>query len=816
MRRAPAGALLVCAWIAALLIRLHAAGGAAQAPAPLRVDYASQVQPILEAYCLECHSTDKRKGGLALASYEDVLEGGRSGPAVRPGDGGGSLLVHRISAEVEPQMPLDELPLSEAEIATLRRWIDEGARRAPDAPPAPAPWEAPLALAAPALPDVVWPAWSAPVDRFVSHALAARALPPPALVDDARFARRAHLDVWGLLPAPEAIDAFVRDTAPDKRARLVRALLADGDRYADGWISFWNDLLRNEDGVTYFSEDAGRQSITRWLHASLAGNLAYDRFVRALIDPRDAADPAGFLTGVNWRGETSAAVTPWMQAAQNTAQVFLGVNMKCNACHDSFVSRWKLKDAYALAAFFSPEPRLQLFRCDIARDEFTGPGFLFPELDRAPLSMALADRRAAAAAIFTDPRNGRLPRTIVNRVWTRLLGRGLVPVADEMDGKPWNPELLDWLAADFVAHGYDLKHLIATIVSSRTYSLPAVVRSSPPADRSDVFAGPEVRPLTAEQFADAIGSLTGEWSVWYPAAAGRPGPRPPTASDPVTSGAYARAWRAASTSLTRALGRPVRDQITSSRAEDATTLQAMELVNGELLSAWLMRGARRLTGDWSAEPASRFTAAVAGRNASPRAFDVDVSEARRLWLLVTDTGSNAPERVLPIWRDAALVRPDGSAVPLAALEPAGDGLRQPAAADAHLRVTAGSRLEFDLTGRGFVRFRGVADLENPRRDIGSTLNPSLRFFIFDAPPPADRDRLVPPVPGVPLPAPPRQASADALVERLFLHALGRPPAPVERQTAVRTISDRDGLLSAEGVADLLWALLVTPEFRLVY
>ena len=817
MRRAAAGALLVCAWIAALLVRLHAAGGA-QAPASVRVDYTSQVQPILEAYCLECHSTDKRKGGLALASYEDVLEGGRSGPAVRPGNGAGSLLVHRVSAQVEPQMPLDELPLSEAELATLRLWIDEGARRAPDAPPAPAPWDAPLALVAPAVPDAVWAAWSAPVDRYVSQALAARGLPPPALVSDARFVRRAHLDIWGLLPGPEAVDAFVRDTAPDKRARLVRTLLTDGERYAEGWMPFWNDLLRNEDGVTYFSEDAGRQSITGWLRAALAGNLPYDRFVRALIDPREPSDPAGFLTGVNWRGETSAAVTPWMQAAQNTAQVFLGVNMKCNACHDSFVSRWKLKDAYALAAFFSPEPRLQLFRCDLARDEFTGPGFLFPELDRAPPSGTLADRRATAAAIFIDPRNGRLPRTIVNRVWTRLMGRGLVPVADEMDGKPWNPELLDWLASDFVAHGYDLQHLIATIVSSRTYSLPAVVRTSPPSPRSDRFEGPEVRPLTAEQFADAIGSLTGEWSVWYPPAAGRPGPRPPTASDPVTSGVYARAWRATSSRLTRALGRPVRDQVISSRAEDATTLQALELVNGDLLTEWVMRGARRLAGDWAPEPASRFNAAVAGRNASPRAFEVDVSGARRVWLLVTDTGSNAPERVLPLWRDTVLVRSDGSAVPVAALQPiAADGLRGPAApAEAHLRVTGASRIELDLAGQGFVRLRGVADLENPRGEIGSTLNPSLRFFIFDAEPPLDRDRLVPPAPGAPLPAPPRPASADALVHRLFLYALGRPPAPIERQTAVSAISRDGGGLSADGVADLLWALLVTPEFRLVY
>ena len=128
-----------------------------------------------------------------------------------------------------------------------------------------------------------------------------------------------------------------------------------------------------------------------------------------------------------------------MQASQNTAQVFLGVNFKCNACHDSFVSKWKLKDAYGLAAYFSPEPRLRLYRCDVARDEYAEPSFFFPELAarRRPRRWRPA---GDAAAIFTDPRNGRMPRTVVNRLWTRLLGHGIVANSDEMDGKPWSPE----------------------------------------------------------------------------------------------------------------------------------------------------------------------------------------------------------------------------------------------------------------------------------------------------------------------------------------------------------------------------------------
>ena len=148
--------------------------------------------------------------------------------------------------------------------------------------------------------------------------------------------------------------------------------------------------------------------------------MPYDQFVAKLLNPAQPGDPEGFLIGVNWRGETSAAVTPWMQASQNTAQAFLGVNFKCNACHDSFVSKWKLKDAYGLAAYFSPEPKLQLFRCDIAQDEYARAVVPLSRAARGPPpSSSLDDRRATAAAIFTDPRNGRMPRTVVNRIWTQ-------------------------------------------------------------------------------------------------------------------------------------------------------------------------------------------------------------------------------------------------------------------------------------------------------------------------------------------------------------------------------------------------------------
>jgi hypothetical protein len=497
-----------------------------------------------------------------------------------------------------------------------------------------------------------------------------------------------------------------------------------------------------------------------------------------------------------------------MQASQNSAQIFLGVNLKCNACHDSFVSHWKLKDAYALAGYFSPEPRLQLYRCERPLNQFAEPGFLYPELNRAPSSDSLDARRATVAAIFTDPRNGRLPRTFVNRVWHRLFGHGIVGNPDEMDGKPWSPALLDWIAADFVEHGYDVKHLLLTILGSRSYQLPAVARRDEPPVRDYVFAGPEVRRLTAEQFADAIGSITGEWSVYQ--AADAPG------------GLYGREWRAAPNNLSRALGRPIRDQVTSTRVTNATMLQGLELVNGATLASRLSRGAQRMLGELPAEPASVFNKTIAGRSASIGRFDVDVSKAAKLWLIVEDNGSSAPERIEAAWADAELVGPTGT-TPLEALTPLDlSGLRhasgpimlsgsEPPSVGTGVRVRTPSRLVYDIGGRGFLRFRGAVGIEN--RDVGSTLQPQIRFFLFDGEP--SMDRLVPPAFRNPLPTPPRLSSASAVVDRVFWFALGRAPSDDERRIAEEVLGDPNRPMPGS-VADLLWAVLMKPEFQLIY
>jgi hypothetical protein len=452
-----------------------------------------------------------------------------------------------------------------------------------------------------------------------------------------------------------------------------------------------------------------------------------------------------------------------------------------------------------------------------------------------PASRSLSDRRAAAAAIFTDSRLGRLPRTLVNRVWQRLFGHGIVGNPDEMDGKPWSPDVLDWVASDFVANGYDIKRLIRTVLTSRAYQMASVARNAEPPTRGYVFAGPEVRRLTAEQFADAVGSITGEWNVYpgRPAApaqtAGRGGAGGPMPSMPATAGVYGREWRVASSNLTRALGRPIRDQVTSLRPTQSSTLQALELVNGEIFTRWLSRGARRMLNELPPEPLSLYNRTVAGRAAAPSPFDVDVTNASRLWLVVQENGSNVPEVIQPAWAQAELVGAAG-ATPLSALTPLdASGLRSgsgpiavsgPLAASGlsgtGLRVKNPSVVVYDVAGKGFTRFRGIIGLENPQSEIGSTLNPQVRFFVFDAEP--NMERLVPPAPAPPLPAAPPLTDVAQAIDRVFRHALGRAPSAEERRIAEDALRDpsRGSRPSPQGLADLLWAVTMKPEFQLIY
>jgi hypothetical protein len=415
------------------------------------------------------------------------------------------------------------------------------------------------------------------IDRFLAAHWAKQKFTAPAAVADRVFARRVYFDIIGLPPTVEQLEKFEKDAAADKRAKLIDALLNDNAAYAEHWMTFWNDLLRNDEQTNI---DGLRKPITQWLYTSLKENKPLDLFVAELLNPgKDGPD--GYLKGVNWRGRVNASQLPPIQAAQNVSQVFLASSLKCASCHDSFINHWKLEQAYGLASFFATQD-LEMHRCDAPTGKRIGAKFLFPDLGNVPDKADLATRHRTIAEVVTRPKNPRFARTIVNRLWKRLLGRGLFEPVDDFDGAPVHAELLDWLAYDFMSHDYDAKHTLRLILNSRVYQLPVAKPQAAKGKEAPPILGPVERRLTSEQYLDAIAQVTGYW--------------PKTAVMNVkVENPLIRTWRHKKPdAVTTALGRPNREQVCTVRDEESTVLQALELVNGQALSDRLKQGARTL------------------------------------------------------------------------------------------------------------------------------------------------------------------------------------------------------------------------------
>jgi mono/diheme cytochrome c family protein len=487
----------------------------AAVPPGKKIDYAKQVKPLLVERCYACHGNGTRLGGLALDTYDGLLKGGQSGPSVVVHEGAKSLLIKLVSGGDPTRiMPARGKRLTPAEIEMLKTWIDQGASFG-EGMNKPSSWTAPLAPRHPAIPPT--PASSGlsnPIDRLLVPYFRANKVQQAGLVDDRTYARRVYLDIIGLLPSTADLNTFLKDTRPDKRAQLVRKLLSNDEAYAEHWLTFWNDMLRNDYAGTGYI-DGGRTQITGWLYNALRTNMPYDRFVAQLVNP--SPESAGFANGIVWRGVVNASQTPQMQASQNISQVFMGVNMKCASCHNSFISTWKLADAYGMAGIYA-DKALEMVRCDKPQGTVAPVKFIYPELGAIDASAPRAKRLEQLAAAITSKGNGRLSRTLINRLWAKLMGRGLVEPTDEMDNRPWNPDLLDWISSNFADNGYDVKKAIELIATSRAYQLPAMSLKSERAENF-VFSGPVVKRMTAEQFVDAVSILTDVWQS--PAAQSR-------------------------------------------------------------------------------------------------------------------------------------------------------------------------------------------------------------------------------------------------------------------------------------------------------
>ncbi|HEX5443513.1 MAG TPA: DUF1549 and DUF1553 domain-containing protein, partial [Pirellulales bacterium] len=384
--------------------------------------------------------------------------------------------------------------------------------------------QTPVRLAfVPARPDFVWsdPPEANYIDRHVFAKLGSLRMNPSPLADDAVFLRRAYLDALGILPTADEARAFLADTTPDKRARLIDQLLQRPE-FADWWALKWADLLRNEEKVL---DAKGVANFHHWIRQSIADGKPLDRFARELIAARGS-------TYTNPAANFYRANRDPITRAEAAAQIFLGVRLQCAKCHNHPFDRWTQQDYYRWAGFFS---RVQYKILENRRrdqndgHEFDGEQVVWmsssgevrdPRTDEpmapcylgepTPKFEAGQDRLEELADWLTSPDNPFFAQAQANRIWYHLLGRGLVePIDDFRATNPAvMPELLDELTRDFVSHGFDLRHLVRTTMNSRVYQLSAAANETNADDEAN-FSHAPMRRLSAEQLFDAISQATG-------------------------------------------------------------------------------------------------------------------------------------------------------------------------------------------------------------------------------------------------------------------------------------------------------------------
>src|SRR3954447_5451459 len=218
-----------------------------------KVDFSHTVVPILKAHCVECHGRNRHEVDFSINTRESVL----SAKAAEPGKAAESRIIELVTSDdKEERMPKDKPPLSAGDVKTLREWIDQGM-----------PWESgftfairqydpPLRPRRPELSPAVR-GRNNPIDRILDFYTEQHKMPRPAALEDAAYLRRVYLDVVGLLPTPDQLHVFLADSSANKRDEVVDELLANKQAYAEHWLSFWNDLLRNDyQGTGYI--DGGR------------------------------------------------------------------------------------------------------------------------------------------------------------------------------------------------------------------------------------------------------------------------------------------------------------------------------------------------------------------------------------------------------------------------------------------------------------------------------------------------------------------------------------------------------------------------------
>jgi hypothetical protein len=437
-------------------------------------------------------------------------------------------------------------------------------------------------------PAFVWT--DPPENNYIDHLVNAKLKPievePSDLTTDPEFLRRVCYDVIGLPPTAAEVRDFLADARPDKRARKIDELL-ERPEHAEFWALQWGDLLRMRFEVM---RDKGTWGLYRWLRDSVAANKPFDQFVREIITADGSCDenPAANF----WR----AFATP-EEAGEATAQVFLGMRLLCARCHDHPFEKWVQKDYYGLSAFYSQVGRkpgahaddVVIFRTEAAaqaRHPVTGEMLSPKYLDGASLPVGPdQDARQLLADWLTRKDNPFLARATVNRLWSRLFGRGIIDPVDDIrsSNPPANGPLLDALTRDFADHNFDVRHILRTMLNSRVYQLSARTNPSNHDDREE-FSHALPRRLTAEQLLDTLGQITGvreNFRARYAA----------TGSVSLPNGGV-RAGQLPDRGMTADLldlfGRPRGESSCAcERHDEASMTQALHLINGQDIAARL-------------------------------------------------------------------------------------------------------------------------------------------------------------------------------------------------------------------------------------
>ncbi len=417
----------------------------------------------------------------------------------------------------------------------------------------------------------VWPSVPAGnfVDQRVHRKLQRARVAPAGLCSDEVFLRRVHLDLVNTLPTPAQTLAFLADPAADKRAQLVDALLAN-PRFAIVQAMLWAEVLQVD---AESMEAKGAALLTHWLQQGFASGRPFDAMVRELLTAEGSSyQDAGAAFHL-------AANQPHL-LAERVAQNFLGVRMQCAQCHNHPFENWSMDDYYGFAAFFAQvgrkrgEDPYEWIVWDRRSGEVrnprdnsvAAPRFLGAGLAKVPDG---TDRRVPLADWLCAPDNPFFASNVVNRVWARLFGRGIVDPPDDVriSNPASHPELLRELAALFVADHFDVRAVYRAICNSRTYQM-ARHPDNPPAA---LFAGNQVRRLSAEQLLDAIGAVTGV-PTKYPGV-------------PVGEPATAIARGRSGVRFLDVFGRPTRESAcTCDRREEPTLGQTLHLINGDTIA----------------------------------------------------------------------------------------------------------------------------------------------------------------------------------------------------------------------------------------